>query len=255
MDKVKTWLKSYGLNDTEILVYLYILGNPGSKVMDVQRQTSLVRTTIYYTLSNLKSQGLISENEQNNVRVYRVTDTSSLESNIERTIRKQQQKLEQLNSLKPTLEKLEKKKTPTESFVARFEGITPIKQAIEEAFRCSSKRWHIIASRKNFLYYTSKRYQKYYLAERKRRGITAKTLWEPNEDFHTPSVEEVFYRNPRKLPEEFHGTFSSLVILYDDTTLVIDSYEQKTAHAIHNPTSTQLLRLMHEFAWKNSAKI
>jgi sugar-specific transcriptional regulator TrmB len=255
MEEFKRWLKSYGLNTTEINVYVHILKHPGCKVADIQRHTGLVRTTIYYALSNLKTEGLVSENQQNNIRTYRASDISSLAGNIETAIHEKQQKLEELDALKPLFEKLESKKPPTESFVARFEGVTPIKQAIEEAFRCNSKRWHIIASRKNFLYYTSKNYKEYYLAERKRRGITAKTLWEPTDEFHAPSVEDVFYRNPRKLPEEFHGTFSSLVILYDDTTLVIDSYEQKTAHAIHNPTSTHLLRLMHEFAWNNSTKI
>lgn len=255
MDSLHVWLKNYGLNATETKVYLHVLSNPGCKTADIQRHTDLVRTTIYYALSNLKSEGLISENSQNNVRVYRASDISSLKSKIENTIYEEQQKLDELGGLKTVFEKLSAGAAPTESYVARFEGITPIKQAIEEAFRCNSKRWHIIASRKNFLFYMSRSYKDYYLKERKRRGITAKTLWEPDEDFGSISVEDVFYRNPRRLPEEFHGTFNSLVILYDDTTLVIDPYEQKTAHAIHNPTSTHLLRLLHEFAWKNSEKI
>lgn len=255
MEPLKKWLTDYGLNTTETSVYLYIVSHPGCKVADIQRHTNLVRTTIYYALSNLKAQGLVSENQQNNIRVYRASDISSLEGNIQTTIHEQEQKLEELSSLRTLFEKLSANTPAAESYVARFEGITPIKQAIEQAFRCESKRWHIIASRKNFLYYTSKSYKRYYLKERKRRGITAKTLWEPSEDFQAPSVEEVFYRNPRKLPDEFHGTFNSLIILYDDTTLVIDPYEQKTAHAIHNATSTQLLRLMHEFAWSNAAKL
>lgn len=255
MEKLKTWLRSYGLNETEISVYVYILCHPGCKTSDIQRNTTLVRTTIYYALSNLKTEGLISENTQNNIRTYRAADISNLEGNIEAVIHEQKQKLQELGSLKTMYEKLSLLKAPGESHIARYEGVTPIKQAIEQAFRCASKKWHIIASRKNFLYYTSKSYKNYYLEERKRRGITAKTLWEPTDDFHTPSIEDVFYRNPRKLPEEFHGTFNSLVIIYDDTTLVVDSYEQKTAHAIHNPTSTHLLRLLHEFAWNNSAKL
>jgi hypothetical protein len=62
----------------------------------------------------------------------------------------------------------------------------------------------------------------------------------------------MFYRNPRRLPKEFLGTFTALVILYDDTTLAIDPYEDKTAHAIHDATSTQLFRLMFETIWKSA---
>lgn len=252
MEQLENWLVSYGLNNTEVAIYLCILKHPEIKVADIQRHTSLVRTTIYYTLAQLKSRGLLSENQQNNVKTYRAADISSLQRSIETTIAAQQQKLVQLENLQPLFARLEAKHPESESFVARFEGIEPIKQAIEQAFRCRSKRWHIIASRDNFLYHSTKSYQKYYLNERKRRGITAKTLWEPTDEFHSPSLEDVFYRNPRKLPEEFHGTFKSLIIIYDDTTLIIDPYALKTAHAIHNPTSTHLLRLLHEFTWANS---
>lgn len=254
MEKVQTWLKNFGLNNTEISVYVYILKNGSCKTADIQRGTSLVRTTIYYTLANLKKEGLISENSQNNVRTYRAADLSNLEGNIEEKIHSSEEKLAELQMLKPFFKQMQTD-APQESFVARFEGVTAVKQAIEQAFRCDSKRWHIIASRDNFLYHMSKQYKKYYLDERKRRGIVAKTLWEPTDSFSKPNLEDVFYRNPRKLPEAFRGSFSSLVILYDDTTLIVDSYQQKTAHAVHNPTSTTLMRLMHEALWNSSSKL
>lgn len=255
MEKLKLWLGNYGLNKTEIDIYICILKHPEIKVSDIQKQTGLVRTTIYYTLAQLKSQGLLSENLQNNVKTYRATDINTLHNNIESEILDKKSQLDQLNDLGPMIKDLQSAVLQDSSYVARFEGIGPVKQAIEEALRCNSKRWHIIASRDNFLHYCSKQYQQYYLKERKRRGITAKTLWEPTDEFAVHDLEEVFYRNPRKLPEEFRGTFNSLIIIYDKTTLIVDPYEQKTAHAIHNPTSTHLLRLLHEFAWKNSAQV
>lgn len=255
MKQIDEWLRSYGLNDTEITVYTCILEHPELKVSDIQRQTGLVRTTIYYTLSQLKAGGLISENTQNNVRTYRCADIDALKRNLETDINTQRQKIEQLDSLKEVYETLKAKKPEKDSYVARYEGAEAIKQAIEEAFRCDSKQWHILAARDNFLYHMSKPYQKYYLDERKRRGITAKTLWEPTDDLKRPSLKDVFYRNPRVLPEEFRGAFNSLVILYDDTTLIIDPYGQKTAHAIHNAASTQLLRLVFNFIWQNTKPI
>lgn len=255
MDKVTKWLKSYGLNDTEVVVYLCIYKHAEIRVSDIQRETGLVRTTIYYALAQLKADGLLSENMQNNVKTYRAADIAMLQNNIETSISAQKEKLEQLSDLAGAFEKLKESSLEADSFVARFEGTGPVKQAIEDAMRCDSKRWHIIASRDNFLLHCSKQYQQYYLAERKRRGITAKTLWEPTSDFTIHSLEELYYRNPRKLPQEFRGTFNSLIIMYDDTTLIVDPYEQKTAYAIHNATSTQLLRMLHEFVWANSAPV
>lgn len=252
MRKIKEWLRSYGLNDTESTVYLCILEHPEIKVSDIQHLTGLVRTTIYNSLSQLKSDGLLSENLQNNVKTYRAADTKMLESNIQTKVVAEQHKLETLEELKPIFRSMQIKKPVTDSFVSRYEGIESVKQGIEEAFRCNTKRWYVIASRDNFLYHTSKQYQQYYLKERRRRNIISKTLWEPTDDFQTPSVEDVFYRNPRKLPKEFLGAFTSLVILYDDTTLIIDPYEEKTAYAVHDETSTHLLRLLFESIWRNA---
>ena len=255
MDRIQAWLRSYGLNDTEISVYVTILEHPEIKVSDIQRQTGLVRTTIYYALAQLKAGGLLSENTQNNVKTYRCADVEALKQNVERGIMKQRQKLDQLADLKTVFQKLETKKADKDSYVARYEGVEAIKQAIEQALRCDSKQWCIIAARDNFLYHMSKQYQQYYLKERKRRGITAKTLWEPTDDLKTPSVEDVFYRNPRVLPGEFRGTFNSLVILYDDTTLIVDPHRQKTAHAIHNAASTDLLKLVFSSIWQTTKPV
>lgn len=250
MEEVKTWLLSYGLNETEIKVYLCILGSPEIKVSDIQTRTGLVRTTIYYALSSLKSGGLISENTQNNIKTYRCNDPNALRYKIELEVSQQRQKLKQLDGLKSVFESIKSEKPAGQSHISRYEGIEPVKKAIEEAFRCDSKRWHILASRDNFLYHMSKKYQRYYLDERKRRGITAKTLWEPADSKPSLAIEDVFYRNPRMLPKEFQGAFNSLIILYDNTTLIIDPYSQKTAHAVHNQASTQLLRLLFDFIWQ-----
>lgn len=252
MNTIPRWLSEYGLNTTQIKVYLSILQHPKTKVSDIQRRTGLVRTSIYYALGQLKADGLIFENLQNNVKTYRAADLSNLERNIEGAIADQQQKLDALGSLAPLFARLQATPADNESFVSRYEGVKAIKQALEEAFRCESKQWCVIASRDNFLYHMSKQYQRYYLDERKRRGIVSKTLWEPVDSFDVAKIDDSS-RNPRHLPAQFRGAFKALIILYDDTTLIIDPYNQKTAHAIHNATSTQVMRLMFEAIWDTAA--
>lgn len=250
MDQIKQWLRRHGLNDTEIAVYTCLLEYPDIKASDIQRQTGLVRSTIYYALAQLKTDGLLSENMQNNVKTYRCADIQALKRSVEQDIIEQKHKLEQLDEIEDVFKNFVSKRPSEDSYVARYEGVDAIKQAIEQALRCNSRQWYIIASRDNFMYHTSKNYQQYYLNERKRRGITAKTLWEPTDDLKTPSVSDVFYRSPRILPENFRGNFKSLVILYDDTVLIVDPYSQKTAHAIHGKASADLLRLVFESIWQ-----
>lgn len=254
MNQLANWLQRYGLNDTEIAVYISILENAHCKTADIQRLTGLVRTTIYYSLAELKTKGLLTENLQNNIKTYTVNDPSSLSESIQSRIDKQQSllgELESVGELYSLMQSVDNK--AKESHIARFEGEAAVKQALEQAFRCNSKRWHVIASYDNFLRHTSKEYQQYYLSERKRRGIIAKTLWEPTDTFKAPNLNDIIFRNPRLLSEDFRNNFDSLVILYDDTTLIVQPHRQLTAHSIHDHSSTRLMQLLFMSLW-NSAK-
>lgn len=256
MNELHNWLQRFGLNDTEIAIYLCILEHPHCKTADIQRLTGLVRTTIYYSLAELKTKGLLTENYQNNIKTYIANDPTSLSSVIESSITERSELLQDLRTIGPLYTSMATQKANvSDTHIARYEGEDAIKQALELAFRCESGRWYVLASYDNFLRHTSKKYQQYYLAERKRRGIKSKTLWEPRTNAKSPSLEEIVFRNPRVLPEAFRGTFDSLVILYDDTTLIVQPYAEQTAHAIHDPSSTHLMRLLFMSIWANADRV
>lgn len=248
MENIETWLRRFGLNNTEIEVYLCIASHPHAKTADIQKYTSLVRTTIYYSLAELKNHGLISENYQNNIKTYVANDPTVLSSTIESTISKQHEMLKDLKKLKPFFP-TNHQNAQESSHVSRYEGDVAIKQAIDLALRCDSKRWHILASHDNYLRGTTKKYQQHYLSERQRRGIVAKTLWEPHDEMKSPQLKDIVFRNPRILPEEFRSSFDSLVIIYDDTCLFVQPYEQMTAHAINDPMTTHVMRLLFMSIW------
>lgn len=256
MQEIRNWLANYGLNDTEIAVYLCIVEHPHLKTADIQKYTALVRTTIYYSLAELKSKGLITENYQNNIKTYQANNPLVLATSIESSIAQQTAMLDELQNVKTFFASVANDSSTTNNaHTARYEGETAIKQAIELAFRCDSKRWHVIASYDNFLRHTNRKFQQYYLSERERRGIKAKTLWEPRETWKDPALKDIFFRNPRVLPEEFRGNFDSLVILYDDVTLIVQPHEQMTAHAIHDASSTHLMRLLFMSIWNNAKPV
>lgn len=256
MNELEQWLISYGLNDTEIAVYLCIVEHPHSKTADVQKYTSLVRTTIYYSLAELKNKGLITENYQNNIKTYQANNPAVLATSIESEISHHTAMLDELQTVKTFFDTAGRAAaTKSTTHVSRYEGEAAVKQAIELALRCDSKRWHVIASYDNFLRHTSKKFQQHYLSERKRRSILAKTLWEPRNSSKIPSTRDIVFRNPRILPTEFRGNFDSLVILYDDITLIVQPYEQLTAHAIHDASCTHLMRLLFMSIWSQAPSI
>lgn len=253
MTEAKQWLINYGLNQKEADVYLVIAKIADCRAADIQRETGYIRTTIYYALNQLKAQSLISENIENNIRTFRIIDASVFRNKIEESIKSEQVRLNEVSEFEDYLASLVDEKAGS-SYVSRYEGVHAIKQAIEAALRCESKTWHVLAARDNFLTHMPKKYQQYYLSERERRGITSKTLWESIDTSTVISLKDTALRSPRRLPKEFTGNFNSLVIMYDNSVLIIDPYNKKTAHAIHNSATTNLLRMMFMALW-SSAKI
>lgn len=251
MNSIEAWLKKFGLNDTETAVYLCILQHPHIRTADIQKQTGLVRTTIYYSLAELKTKGLISENSQNNIRTYHANDPSVLRTSIYRAITTQEHLLDELDLLGDSFARITQP-SQDDSRVARYEGDTAIKQAIDLALRCESKRWYILASHDNYLSHTSKQYQRYYLDEREHRGIIAHTLWEPHGSMKTPTTRSIVYRQPRELPTEFAGSFSGIIILYDDVTLHIGPHSSQSAHAIYDQSTTHIMRLLFMSLWRQA---
>lgn len=251
--ELRALLSSLGLTTSMCDVFIAIAKHPDSKTQDIQRYTQLVRTSIYYSLAQLKSLGLISESSQNNIRTYRVHDESHIRQKIQRSIAAEQEKLDQLTTVHGILEAM--KTSPAQSsHMSRYEGVEPIKTAIDQALRCTSKKWRIIAPYDNFLRHMPKSYQQHYLNERERRGISARTLWER----HTPSspitLAAILSRSPRYLPDNFSGMFTSIVIIYDDSVLLIDSFEQQTAHIIHNSATAKLFALLFDSFWEQAQK-
>ncbi len=253
-DEIHKWLEEFGLNKSEITVYIAILEHPDSQVKELVAKTEILRTTLYNVLSQLKTKNLVTEATQNNVRSYRASDFSVFRHAIDARIQKDTKTIEGFEKVEQLLGSFAGTASAQDSYVERFEGVRGVKQSIEKAFRSKSKNWYIIAPVDNFLFNSPRSYQQYYLTERKRRGIKSKTLWDPIKEIENMSLEQSLFRAPRKLPEAFKGSFKSLFIIYDDTVLIIEGYDKKVAHAIHSVDSTQLMKLMFDTIWKGAEK-
>lgn len=251
MQELTTWLRRFGLHDTAIEVYICITEHPHSRTADIQKYTQFVRTSIYYSLAELKTRGLISENLQNNIRTYYAHSPEALRTDVAQSIREQETLLEDLDQASAVFRSAQPLASQT-SLVSRYEGDIAIKQAIDLAMRCTSKKWYVIASHDNYLSHTTSQYKKYYVEERVRRGIITKTLWEPHDSMKTPSVKNTVFRNPKVLPDNFRGTFESLIIIYDTTVLFVSPHGQQTAHSVQDSATAQTLRLMFTAIWQDA---
>ena len=77
-------LKDVGLHQSEIDVYLYLLGNGYSTPPQVSRGTKIARTNCYNVLSSLKDKGLIKEEQRRKRKVYLASDPEALLLSLEK---------------------------------------------------------------------------------------------------------------------------------------------------------------------------
>lgn len=140
-------LTQLGLSKHEAKVYLALLSLGESRAGFIAKQTGLKRPTVYLALENLKKQGLVSESEKNNQKIF----ASENPDKLWRLARKKRRKIIaaelQLEQVLPGLQALRKKilKVPKIIF---YEGQEGMKHVMED-FVASRQEWYFLAPQKN----------------------------------------------------------------------------------------------------------
>ncbi|MBI2030539.1 hypothetical protein HYT05_02870 [Candidatus Kaiserbacteria bacterium] len=68
------------------------------------------------------------------------------------------------------------------------------------------------------------------------------------------TAEEIKERNPRLMPAVMHGTFRSMMILFDDKVAIFSSYEKLSAILITSQELHAMFLAMYEGLWGCSEK-
>lgn len=124
--EVTQQLRQFGLNQSEITVYLYLLENGVSTPPIVSRRTFIARTNCYNILNELSAKGLIEEKEAGKRKAYVARDPESLVSMVEQKREIAQRMLPELRAIYTT-----QKNKPKMRF---FEGLDEVKKVWQEAF-------------------------------------------------------------------------------------------------------------------------
>ena len=81
--------------------------------------------------------------------------------------------------------------------------------------------------------------------------MITKTLWETSIENPILSKAVAKERNVKYLPKEFSKKFSSLIILFDNSVLFVNSYEEQKATIITSGDIVSTLQVLFDFAWRN----
>ena len=75
---IEQQLSQFGLNQSEIRVYILLLENGLSSPPQVAKGTRIARTNCYHVLDSLKNQGLITEQQEGKRKAYLASDPEAL---------------------------------------------------------------------------------------------------------------------------------------------------------------------------------
>jgi sugar-specific transcriptional regulator TrmB len=252
MDTPEEALLTLGLSPTETKIYVTGLQYASITAQDLAKQTKVKRTSVYHALHSLLEKGLVTQKKNSDKLSFVMSDPDELLHTLERNISQMESKRIIAGEIVRTLKNLKKEKIPGIK-VSHYEGENGMETVTDEIVYCKSRHLDIIAPAKNFFSEYDKKIASYFMATRKQRGVTARSLWEKvDSDRRTLTPEEIRMRNPRILPKSMHGKFSSIIFLFDDKVVFISSAKEVTAISIQSPAIHDTMQAVFETLWENS---
>ncbi len=130
---IEKFLEDIGLSEKESRVYLELLRADNSSVLDLAKQTDILRTTIYPILESLEKKGLISRTKIDKKIRFQAEAPERLETYIESQKIKLNEQSKLVNEYVPQLKSLSRQ-SGEKPIIKIFEGREGILKANEESF-------------------------------------------------------------------------------------------------------------------------
>jgi predicted transcriptional regulator len=122
METIERTLKMFGLNDTDIRIYLSLAQSGTAAATTLAKRIGLPRSTVHYTCQRLKRQGLISLVQRKNVFLFSANDPTQLSSLIDGQKQQLQRQEQQLQGAIQQLQSLRKEQAVLPK-LRQYEGV------------------------------------------------------------------------------------------------------------------------------------
>ncbi|MBI5728992.1 MAG: hypothetical protein HY983_01980 [Candidatus Magasanikbacteria bacterium] len=216
--EIQQQLRSLGLHQTEIAVYLFLLKNGLSAPPIVSCETGIARTNCYNILLELKNKELIEEKTVAKRKSYQANDPVSLVKLLEN-------KAADAQKILPELEAIFTHQVASPG-VKFYEGLEQIKQLYESSL--STKNILSIGSRRGLRTLVPD-FEKYYFQEIQKRQITFYDLTDRESKLMTTKIN---------------------MLIWDDTICFLSLKDSITAIVLKNQAISDVLQMLFKIIWK-----
>jgi len=235
-------LKKFGLQKSEIRVYVYLLENGLSTPPTIARGTGIARTNCYNILHELKEKGLILEQEKQKRKAYLAADPEAL-------VRSLEEKKELIDRILPDLRGLYtiQKNKPKIKF---YEGFEQVKQVYWSALGTQEKRIFALGSTKE-LSSLDPDFFKRFIGEITEREILLQDILSHDSGLQTaPQTKKIMgmFYDAKILPEKYQE-FPTDIVLWDDSLALITLREPIFATVLTSPVLAKTFRIILSILW------
>lgn len=240
--------RKIGLEGKEATLFIYVATHGRVTASILSEASGFNRATTYHILGVLYQKGLVQRELLNGSYYYVVSDEATIEGYINK-------KIYELEHAKETITNVFKRipkhaHSGAGASVQTFSGEEGVMFAFEIAFQARKKEWDIIAPKNNFLSQADEAFVERYL--KKRKNITTRTLWELDSTKKFPKAEVLKERNVHYLSDEYKNTFTSLIIIFDQSALFVSHHKDGSATLIQSESVVSTLRVLFDLAWKSA---
>ena len=244
-------LKDIGLNDIASKIYLFLLEEKKSTILDIARGTKIARTSIYSNIELLKQWGLVGQ-AIDGKKKYVYPESPS---NLVNVIQIREKLAEQaVKKLLPSFEN-----DRSEFNVKFYEGAEGLKKIGDLMLKSKEKKLFHIARKNIMEEFLSKQYLKKFREQRASLKIETRILIDSTEithlehpDYNNKSNDSL-NRSIKILPKNI--MVGMYFIIFDDKVAFFGSKNEKYAILIENKSLANSMKTIYNFLWLSSKSI
>ncbi len=238
-----TILKSLGLSEHEVVVYLALLKIGGSLASTVAKEAGMKRTTVYAVLKTLGEKGFVSVYFRKNKRYYYAQQPQRLARYFEK-------KLELFTNIIPTLESLGRKQDQQLGlrFIETKEELETFYTGLLAQYK--NKKYCIIGSLHGWEDIDPEFFKRFRV-ERGRANIKTRLLLTADSREDNPPDSKLL-RDVRYLPVKYN--FKSTIDIYPDQILIVSPHLSSLAVVVAVPAMVDIFKSIFEVMWEMMRK-
>ena len=242
-------LKSLGLSEKEIKIYLACLKLGSSKASEIASYIKIERQASYYILKLLMKKGFISETIKSGVQYYEVSNPKTLLQKIE-----EEKKIKE-EAIKEIIEEQKKLKNVAipKARVSWYEGVEGFKTILREMLEVEDKELYSYNPEKVIKFIPI--FSESYALKRKERKIKTKIISEKTDfikDEKKKGKEKL--REIKFLDEIMKDKDYGLAIAKDKVIFVRVTEKEQIGIKIEDESFAELQKNIFNFLWEKTSK-